>query len=314
MPRVPSTYNASIHAKPYGKRNTASGKLPPYPPREHCCAYPGCDWSFDRASDLDRHGDIHLTKAERDAKKLPCPYEGCTYRTLQRVNLKTHMNTHTGDKPFECPTPGCTYASSDRSCLYRHRQSHHGYEGDEDSKRRRKASKRMISVNPDDLFAFPSPSSSGSSSYAASSCPSPSPVAETLPESDSFSYSPPRNSWNWDPIFESAITQLSMGPLDCDSAPALIPRDHTYQPAHLLEAELEAMLLSIASDADFMVQNINPKSDLDSEHLCPTEPLLSNPALAPSESASEAAYEEWYARQQVYLPGEWLDAGMAYCQ
>ncbi|KAG6806811.1 hypothetical protein H0H92_009985, partial [Tricholoma furcatifolium] len=72
-------------------------------------------------SDIARHNKLHSKREET----FKCTYEGCSYESLQKSNLKTHMNQHTGEKPYLCPD--CNFCTSDPGCLTRHRKRLHNY-------------------------------------------------------------------------------------------------------------------------------------------------------------------------------------------
>jgi uncharacterized Zn-finger protein len=81
------------------------------------CRYTGCNKSFPRKADLNRHEKIH-----ENYRPFTCPT--CNKSFTQKSALKTHIRIHTGEKPFVCPYPGCDKAFSDSSSLARHKKLH----------------------------------------------------------------------------------------------------------------------------------------------------------------------------------------------
>ena len=64
--------------------------------------------------------DLGVTyTAAKKHKKLPCPECDCSVN-----NLKEHMRTHTGEKPYKCEYPGCDHQFRTKCNLYEHMKIH----------------------------------------------------------------------------------------------------------------------------------------------------------------------------------------------
>ncbi|XP_063609186.1 zinc finger protein 782-like, partial [Penaeus indicus] len=60
----------------------------------HQC--PSCPYSTNITTNLKKHIRTHTGE-----RPFPCPY--CPFRAIQEENLKVHIRTHTGEKPYACP-------------------------------------------------------------------------------------------------------------------------------------------------------------------------------------------------------------------
>ena len=57
-------------------------------------------------------------------KFVQCEFQNCTYQTDRVSNLRNHIRTHTGDKPYSCHLEGCEYISTQLSNLRAHLLRH----------------------------------------------------------------------------------------------------------------------------------------------------------------------------------------------
>ncbi|KAG8221658.1 hypothetical protein J3R82DRAFT_1942 [Butyriboletus roseoflavus] len=81
------------------------------------------------------------------------PHPECTYKTLQRSNLATHLNVHSRERLNKCPEDGCDFSTSDPDSLTRHRKEVHAYEPKASSGRHtstiaRKTARRHRRISP----------------------------------------------------------------------------------------------------------------------------------------------------------------------
>ena len=57
--------------------------------------------------------------------RVICPKCGKTFKN--KSNLKIHMLTHSGVKPFGCKVANCTQGFTTKQCLQFHYKKHHGF-------------------------------------------------------------------------------------------------------------------------------------------------------------------------------------------
>ena len=62
------------------------------------------------------------------SNNYPFQFENCLKAYSRLENLKTHLRSHTGEKPYTCEFPGCTKAFSNASDRAKHQNRTHSNE------------------------------------------------------------------------------------------------------------------------------------------------------------------------------------------
>jgi hypothetical protein len=95
-------------------RRTHTGTLP-FP-----CTQ--CDYAATQKVNLDEH----MVRLHNFPGKYPCPRDGCTFQTNNRVVFTDHMNAHDDIRPHPCPEANCASAFTNKHDLHRHLRTVHG--------------------------------------------------------------------------------------------------------------------------------------------------------------------------------------------
>ena len=82
------------------------------------CIVPGCDKAYCNKMNL----NLHIESTHIGMKKFQCQH--CNKCLSSRQNLKEHLFTHTGEKPYVCKEDGCYMQFRQGSQLSVHRRIH----------------------------------------------------------------------------------------------------------------------------------------------------------------------------------------------
>ncbi|KAI9348216.1 hypothetical protein BDR26DRAFT_854221 [Obelidium mucronatum] len=92
-------------------------KSPPLPPKTHECS--NCHKPFASAGNLKKHMLTHTGE-----RPFACAY--CPSSFNQKIHAKIHERMHTGEKPYVCLMDGCLRAFADPKSVIWHRRMHTG--------------------------------------------------------------------------------------------------------------------------------------------------------------------------------------------
>ncbi|KAF9901199.1 hypothetical protein BX616_002342 [Lobosporangium transversale] len=82
--------------------------------------------SSSSSSSFLNNGKAPRQQADTIEKRMhPCTFEGCHKSFTRAFNLRSHLNTHNGERPHKCPEPGCDWDFVRRHDLDRHVKSKH---------------------------------------------------------------------------------------------------------------------------------------------------------------------------------------------
>ncbi|KAK0184343.1 hypothetical protein F5146DRAFT_246759 [Armillaria mellea] len=142
-------------------------------PRKFLCET--CKKTYISKGGLLRHCKTHLIGAARDKEMYHCHLNGCNFRTLQRSNLRVHINVvHLRVQNLVCHECEPAYQTGDPANMTRHKIRKHGQSSTD-----KRWSRSKHKIQPVDLTPL-SPSSPALSQISQPGSPSPS--IETAPE------------------------------------------------------------------------------------------------------------------------------------
>lgn len=95
--------------------------------RQFACTVQGCNKKFLDNSKLRRHMLVHTVLSTQGEKPFKCEF--CDKNFSLDFNLRTHLRTHTGEKPYQCSFPGCLKRFTQSSNLTAHEKTHSAQDG-----------------------------------------------------------------------------------------------------------------------------------------------------------------------------------------
>ncbi|KAJ7993014.1 hypothetical protein DPEC_G00268050 [Dallia pectoralis] len=93
----------------------------PVKKKRHVCTFDGCVRAYGKLSHLKSHIRTHTGE-----KPYPCSWPDCEKKFSRSDEQIRHLRTHTGEKQFQCPLCAMRFMRSDH--LLKHARRHPGFE------------------------------------------------------------------------------------------------------------------------------------------------------------------------------------------
>ncbi|XP_019904658.2 Krueppel-like factor 9 [Esox lucius] len=116
---TPATILARISPIAAGERHGQSHC--PVKKKRHVCTFDGCVRAYGKLSHLKSHIRTHTGE-----KPYPCSWPDCEKKFSRSDEQIRHLRTHTGEKQFQCPLCAMRFMRSDH--LLKHARRHPGFE------------------------------------------------------------------------------------------------------------------------------------------------------------------------------------------